>query len=145
MPETPKTIDLALEFFVNNLTTPGWDNLMDLLADDAVIEFPFAPPNRPAKLTGKQEIVSFFAALRGHMRLDEVRIVATHRTTDPNVVILQLEGKGQNIENGRIIESKYVEFLTFRDGLVVRLQDYWNPLIGILAMGGTISFPESRA
>jgi uncharacterized protein len=143
MPKTPKTIDEAVKFLVDNLTTPGWDNLLDLLADDAVIEFPFAPAERPAKLTGKQEILPYFAALRDHMRLDEVRLIATHKTTDPSVVILQLEGKGQNIRNGRTVEMKYVEFLTFRDGLIVRMQDYWNPLVGILALGGTVSLPNS--
>lgn len=145
MPETPKTIDEALECFLNNLTTPGWDSLMDLLAEDAVIEFPFAPPNRPHQLTGKQEIVPYFEALKKRMRLDEVRLIATHKTTDPNVVILQAEGNGQTIPDGRPLEPKYLEILTFRDGLIVRLQDYWNPLVGILAFGGTISFPESGA
>jgi uncharacterized protein len=145
MSKPTKTLDEALEFFVNNLITPKWDTLLELLADDAVVEFPFAPPNRPEKLTGKREIVSYFDLLKKRVRLDEVHLIAAHKTTDPNVIILQAEGKGQTIPDGRPFEPKYIDILTFRDGLIVRLQDYWNPLIGILAFGGTISLPNAEA
>jgi uncharacterized protein len=145
MPEMAKTLDEALEFFLNNLTTPNWDTLLlDLMADDAVMEFPFAPPNRPQKLTGKREVVPYFAELKKLIRLDEVHLVATYKTTDPNVVILQAEGKGQAIPTGRPFEPKYIVVLTFRDGLIVRWQDYWNPFAVLVALGGTISLPGSE-
>ena len=79
------------------------------------------------------------------MAFDEAHLVAAHKTADPNVVILQIEGKGRALKSGRSVEPKYVEFLTFRDGLIVHWQDYWNPLTGILALGGTISFRQQEA
>jgi ketosteroid isomerase-like protein len=145
MAGTTKSVDGALKLFMDNLATPGWDTLVELLADDAVMEFPYAPPERTQKLNGKQEIVPYFDALKQTMSLDEVHLVATHKTTDPNVVILQAEGKGRALKSGCSFEPKYVVFLTFRGGLIVRWQDYWNPLTGILALGGTISFPQQEA
>ncbi len=145
MPEATKTLDEALDFFVDNLTSPRWGTLLELLADDAVMEFPYAPADWTRKLHGKQEIAPYLETLKQSMRLDEVRLIATHKTADPSVVILQAEGKGKILQTGRPIEPKYVVFLTFRDGLIVRWQDYWNPLAFLLALGATISFPNPEA
>jgi hypothetical protein len=47
--------------------------------------------------------------------------------------------------DGSSVLSEVYRRPTFRDGLIVRYQDYSNPLIGILAFGGTISFSNSEA
>ena len=60
MPKTTRTVDEALKLFMDNLTTPHWDKLLKLIAEDAVIEFPYAPAGRTQKLNGMQEILPYF-------------------------------------------------------------------------------------
>lgn len=141
MPEATKTVDELLEIFLVNAANPS--ALLNLLADDAVIEFPYALPGRTQKLTGKQEIVPYFVALKDTIVIGEMRRVAVHRTTDPNIVIVQSEGKGRAVQTGQPFEQKYISVLTFRDGLLVRVQDYWNPFTVFTAFGGEISYPKS--
>jgi ketosteroid isomerase-like protein len=142
MSGTTKTVDEVLETFLASAATPS--TLINLIADDAVIEFPYALPDRLQKLTGKQEIVPYFMALKDTIAIDEMRRVAVHRTTDPNIVIVQSEGKGHAVQTGQTFEQKYISVLSFRDGLLVRVQDYWNPFTVFAALGGTIAFPKSE-
>ncbi|MFT4113923.1 nuclear transport factor 2 family protein [Silvibacterium sp.] len=143
MPGTTKSIDEALQFFLDNLTSVHWDALLlELVADDAVMEFPFAPEGRPQRLNGKREIAPYLDELKKVIRLDEVRLVAMHKTVDPETVILQAEGKGQAIQTGRPFHPRYIVVLTFRDGRIIRWQDYWNPLAFLTSMGATITFPS---
>ena len=86
-----------------------------------------------------------FGALKNLIRLDEVRVVATHKTTNLNVVILESEGKGEAVQTGRPYEPKYITVLTFRDGRIVCWRDYWNPFTVLVALGGAISFSKSEA
>lgn len=99
MPETTKTIDEVLEIFLSDAATPA--TMLNFLADDAVIEFPYALPGRPQKLTGKQEIVPYFDVLEGRIALDEFHRVAVHKTSDSNIVIVQSEGKGHAVQTGQ--------------------------------------------
>jgi ketosteroid isomerase-like protein len=145
MPEMTKTLDDALELFVSTLATTDKNIYLDLLAEDAVLEYPYHFPNRPAILSGKQEIAGYFDAFREVLRLDEVRIVATHKTTIPHVVTLQVEGKGQAVQTGLPFEPKYLLVLTFCDGLICHWQHYFNPLTVLTALGGTFSFPQTEA
>ena len=145
MPEMTKTLDDALELFVSSLATTDKNIYLGLLADDVVLEYPYHFPNRPGILSGKQEIVGYFEAFREVLRFDELRIVATHKTTIPDVVTLQVEGKGQAVHTGLPFEPKYLLVLTFRDGLICHWQHYFNPLTVLTALGGTFSFPHTES
>lgn len=129
-----KSVDEALQAFKDSFTSPEWDtSLLKLMADDVVMEFPFGPPGRPTRLSGKQEIASYFTELKKVIRLDRIRVTETYKTDDPNLVVLKAEGKGAAIQTGRPFEPKYVDFLTFRDGMLVLWQDYWSPLAFLIA------------
>ena len=145
MPETTANIDETLNRSSDNLTTPKWDALMELLAEDAVMEFPYHLPGFPEKLTGKQQIVPYFSALKDRLLIEQVSILKMHKTIDPNVVIVESEAKGKAVQTGLPYEPKYITVLTFRDGLILRWQDYWNPFTVLTALGGAISLPTSNS
>ncbi len=145
MPEMTTNLDEALKFFCDNLVTPKWDALMDLLAEDAVMEFPYHLPGFPEKLRGKREIVPYFDLLKDRITINEVRLVTTHKTDDPNVVILEAVGKGHAVQTGHNYEPKYITVLTFRNGLIVHWKDYLNPFTVLIALGGTIALPMAEA
>src|SRR5262245_26275109 len=44
------------------LVAGDFGKFADLFADDAVVDFPFAPPGSPAKIEGKRAIAEFFSA-----------------------------------------------------------------------------------
>jgi uncharacterized protein len=79
-------------------------NPMDsLLADDAVIETPFAPPGKPRRFHGREEFLAFARAGRAALpvRFDECREIAVHDTADPEVIVVEYELAGTVTTTGR--------------------------------------------
>jgi hypothetical protein len=52
-------------------------------------------------------IVAYFDAFGAVFRLDDVYLEATYKAADPNVVLLQVEDKGQGIQTGLSIKPSY--------------------------------------
>ncbi len=124
----PDDIDAKLQQFLENLVSSKHNELLEMLAEDAVMEFPYHLPTTPEQLVGKQQIVPFFSGFSDFLTLTKIRPVAVHRTADPNVAVLEYEGTGKAVQTGRSYLQKYITVLTFRDGLISHWKDYWNPL-----------------
>lgn len=131
----PESIDAKLQNFLSNLVSSKHHELLEMLAEDAVMEFPYHLPTTPAQLVGKQEIVQFFSGFGDFLTLDEIRLVAAHQTTNPDVAVLEYEGTGKATQTGRSYLQKYITVLTFRDGRISHWKDYWNPVNVFTATG----------
>src|SRR5215475_321794 len=68
------------------------DGFVNLFAPDGVIELPFAGPDLPARLDGQQAIRDFSSRTEASpLRIDDLETVALHHTSDPEVVIVELD------------------------------------------------------
>src|SRR5579862_7186366 len=68
----------------------------DLLADDVIIEFPFAAQSRPRRFEGREAFGAFAEPERAafqelQVRFDEFRNVIVHETSDPEVIVAEYE------------------------------------------------------
>ncbi|MEU9834102.1 nuclear transport factor 2 family protein [Streptosporangium sp. NPDC048047] len=111
----------------------------DLLAEDAVVETPFAPPGRPRRIEGRREFTAF--AERGRaalpVRFEEVRDVVVHRTDDPGTIVVEYELAGTVTTTGLRAAAGFVGVLAVRGGKVVRWREYQNTA-AIAAATGTL-------
>ncbi|MFT3772602.1 MAG: nuclear transport factor 2 family protein [Minicystis sp.] len=109
---------------------------LSLLADDAVVEFPYAPSiQRPARLEGKAAIAAYFRpaiALFRDLTFRDVRLVPG---ADPDVAVVEAHGAATIATTGKRYEQDYVVFVRTRNDQVVSYREYWNPLPGIAAFG----------
>lgn len=109
---------------------------LSLFADDAVVEFPYAPSiQRPARLDGKAAIAAYFRpaiALFLDLTFRDVRLVPG---ADPDVAVVEAHGSATIATTGKRYEQDYVLFVRTRNGAVVSYREYWNPLPGIEAFG----------
>lgn len=121
--------------FLEGLLDPEHEALITLLADDAVMEFPYALPNSVTRLDGKPEIVKFLSWFRDFLQLTEVEHVATHWTASRTVAILEYEGAGRIVQTGRSYHQKYISVLTVRGERISHWKDYWNPVSVLVATG----------
>jgi uncharacterized protein len=122
------SIKAGLQRFMANVVNSKHKELLEMMTEDAVMEFPYHLPTTPAQLVGKSEIVRFFSGFGDFLVLDETRLIAAHETANPSVGILEYEGKGKATKTGRPYLQKYITVLTFRDGLISHWKDYWNPV-----------------
>lgn len=105
------------------------DTLVDLMAPDGYIEWPYRPAGVPGRLRGRTEIREFLAAAaKGFIRFDEYRNVVIHETTDPEVIIVEYEAHGTVIPTGAPFEQVIIAVFRVRGGQVVSYRDYINPL-----------------
>jgi ketosteroid isomerase-like protein len=106
--------------------------------DDAVMEFPFAPPGAPRRLDGLAAITDHLADYPATLDLAEVTALTVHETTDPAVIVAEFTAAGTVVATGRPYEFSYVAVVTAAAGKVTHYRDYWNPLVAIEALGGEL-------
>ncbi len=106
------------------------DDLADLCAVDAVYEFPFLAPGRPARYQGREETRAGFRVAWGAapVRVDEIRNVVAHETTDPEVIIAEQDLVATLTTTGRRFTSSFLLVMRVRDGLITHVRDYADAL-----------------
>ena len=113
-------------------------NPMDsLLAADAVIEAPFAPPGRPRRFRGREEFLAFAGAGRAALpvRFGECREIAIHDTADPEVIVVEYELAGTVTTTGRRAAAPFIGVLRVRDGQITEWREYQDALAIAHALG----------
>ena len=105
------------------------DGVVDLMAEDVVIENPFAPDGFPRRIEGRE---SFRARLTERFASSGVTFekfdpVVIHQTTDPDVIICEFELHGRVPSLDRRFTRQYIQVLRARDGKIAHWRDYFNP------------------
>jgi ketosteroid isomerase-like protein len=104
---------------------PAW---VDLWAEDGLMEFPFAPADRPQRLEGKQAVAAYMRHYPDHIDLHDFPDLRIHRTTDPQTIVVEMRGVGRLVKTGAPFDMTYIAVVTVRDGRITSYRDYWNPL-----------------
>lgn len=116
--------------------TVDLEQWLDLFADDAVIEFPYAASlGTPARLDGKDAIRAYFREIVPTMENLVFSDGRHHPAHDPDVAWLEVHGAAQISSTGRRYEQDYVMFGRAREGRLVLYREYWDPCVAARAMG----------
>ena len=101
----------------------------DLFAADGVLVYPFASPDHPRELRGREAIRSYFAGMgsRQLFVMDGVEAVI-RETDDPEVVVTEITHHGQSLVTGAPYRFTALGVIRVREGLIVRYDDYMDPI-----------------
>lgn len=103
------------------------DDLIELFAEDAVMELPYAPGRMEKRYEGKDAILAFQRFARDSFSSFSMTIDAIHETGDPHVVIAEHHSDAIVAENGRPYRNRYVTVFTFADdGRVTGWREYYD-------------------
>jgi ketosteroid isomerase-like protein len=110
----------------------------DLLADDVIIENPFASPG-PHRIEGRQQFLDFANPRRATfpVRFDACRTIAIHDTTDPATIVVEYELTGTSTTTSRQATARFIGVLTARDGKVALWREYQNTMAIQQALAGS--------
>src|SRR5215472_7896351 len=103
---------------------------IDTFAPDGVFEAPFAPPGMPRRIEGREAIRDLIQG--GAERLRETRApwefrsVVVHETADPEVIVTEFEV--HSVRDGQPYQFANLQVMRVREGEIISLRDYWNPL-----------------
>lgn len=102
---------------------------LSLLADDAVVEFPYAPAlGASSRLEGIEAIRSYFVPITKRFQGLAFTDVRRYPTTDPDVGWMEVHGTATLLPGHVHYEQDYVMRLHLREGRIVRYAEYWNPM-----------------
>jgi uncharacterized protein len=107
--------------------TGNQKTLIDLMAGDAVMEFPFAPLGRPRRVEGKNNIIKYNQAILGIATVTGLTDVEIHRMIDPDCVVIEMTGHGIVLATGDAYERRYIDVCRTKNGHIKLIRDYWNP------------------
>ncbi|MFE0649508.1 nuclear transport factor 2 family protein [Streptomyces sp. NPDC059534] len=133
---TREVCDRFFQYLVDK-DMEGWFGLWD---DEAVNEFPFAPPNYPTKVEGIAAIREYMKDFPANIEVTGVPWIKVHHTTDPDVVIMENQIEGTALATGNPYNLRYICVIEFKDGKIARYVDYWNALEAATALGGMDAF-----
>ena len=103
------------------------DELVELFADDAVMELPFAPGRMARRHDGKAAIGAFQRFARDSFSRFSMTVDAVHETADPRVVVAEHRSDGVVAGNGRPYRNHYVTFFTFDEaGRIASWREFYD-------------------
>ena len=109
----------------------------DLLADDVVLETPFAAPGRPTRIEGKQQVLEFTRNGQAAfpVRFDDCRDVVVHETADAEVIVVEYVLVGTPTATGVVASAPFIGVLQTRNGELARWREYQHTLAIAQAVG----------
>lgn len=107
-----------------------------LWAEDVVIETPFAAGG-PKRVEGRDNFLARTKTSRETIpiRVEEMRDVVVHETTDPNKIIVEYELVGVVLTSGKRESALFIAVMEIRDGLLTLWREYQNTLAMAQAIG----------
>ena len=93
--------------------------------DDMVLELPYADP--PKRVEGKATALEYLDAALGAFSL-RLTVTEVHECADPDELIVEFTGTGSYRPTGGTYDNRYIAVFGFRDGLICRQREYYNPL-----------------
>ena len=127
-PIFPELFDMLKRVLGEHVDQNATD-FLGLMGEDGAIEFPFARPDRPKKVSGHSDLAAYLEPLTDRLAIESFTEPVVHWTLNPKVVILEFSIIGHIRSNGQPYNQSYVEIITVKDGKIKNIRDYWNPLL----------------
>ncbi|MEH3123546.1 MAG: nuclear transport factor 2 family protein [Sphingomonas phyllosphaerae] len=116
---------------------PDANGFVEMMADDGVMEFPYAPAGMPTKLEGRAAIAAHLERIGGMIVFDRMGTAIVHPSTDPDLVVIEFEGFGRGVATGEPYDQRYISVIRTVGGRITHYRDYWNPLVVLRAVKGS--------
>jgi uncharacterized protein len=108
------------------IDTEAW---AELLAEDVVVDFPYAPSlGWPGRLVGRQALYDHIKTALVDMPDLKFSNVRKYPTADPNVLWAEVHGSANVPSTGKRYEQDYVVKMVVKEGKTASYSEYWNAL-----------------
>jgi ketosteroid isomerase-like protein len=113
---------------------PEAHTFLQMLSDDAVMEFPFAPEGITRRLEGRAAVAEHLSSLSGMLDIDSFTSPVVYRDTEKGVTTMEFSCQGRAVQTGKPYSQDYISVITVRDGHIIHYRDYWNALVVLEAL-----------
>lgn len=105
---------------------PGSPEVLELVAEDCIGEFPYAFGAYPRRLEGRHRLAAFFGATEVVFESFAIEDLTLHETLDPDTFLAEFSGVGR-LRGGGDYANPYVWSFRFSEGRLARFREYYNP------------------
>ena len=136
MTDAKPTFVTVLRDALGDRIDPSATNFIEMMAEDFVMEFPYARPGMKARIESRDAVVAYLMTVAGAVSVDTVDNVVVHETADPEVVIVEFQAQGRALKVDEPYVQNYISVIRARGGRMIHYKDYWNPIQGLKAQLG---------
>lgn len=137
MTEPKPTILTIMKDALGDRVDPAANSFIAMMAEDFVMEFPYARPGMKTRIEGRTAVIAYLASVMGSVSVETIDNVIVHETADPELVIVEFDGHGRALKVGEPYDQRYISVIRARGGKIVHYKDYWNPIQGLKAQLGS--------
>ena len=125
-----------VQHYIQSLVEKDVESWMSLWDENGILEFPFAPQGRLPQVEGKAALSPYIQAVIKDLEILRIPQQQIHLTLDADLIIVEITYEGRIVSTGRIYHASYVWVMRTKDGKLIHVRDYWNPLAVLEARGG---------
>jgi ketosteroid isomerase-like protein len=113
------------------------------LHPDISYELPFAPAPFPRVTQGLEAVMVFSESIPAFAESENLHDITIRAYADDPCELVAEYRSDMKLTNGRPYRNTYVVRATVKDGKLFRFCEYFDPIELVVAMGGTITIPET--
>jgi hypothetical protein len=119
----------AAQKYLSLVKGASLDTWMDIWAEDAIVEFPYAPDTNPRRLEGKHAIYEYYKKVSPAFELREERPLVAYPSSDPRVGVFEISLKFFIRSTKKVYDQDYIGVVKVRDdGRIVFYREYFDPV-----------------
>jgi ketosteroid isomerase-like protein len=104
----------------------------DAVAEKAIFEFRYNIPGFTNKIEGREAYMDWFGGYTNILHsADNLRV---HKTTKPNVIILEYEVHGVVPSTGKAYDNRFCSIITIENRKIIHWRDYMDSLAVMLSV-----------
>ena len=108
------------------------EHFWDAVAKDAVFEFLYNIPGFTNKIEGRKAYMDWFG--RYTIVLNSADNLRVHRSTNPNITILEYEVHGRVPSTKKAYDNRFCSIITIRNRKIIHWRDYMDTLAVMLSL-----------
>ncbi|MDD1723648.1 MAG: nuclear transport factor 2 family protein [Methanospirillum sp.] len=127
----PPLVITAAQRYLSLVKGESIDSWINIWADDAVVEFPYAPDPNPRRLEGKKAIYEYYKDISPVFELLREKPLVSYLSTDPHVGVFEISLEFFIRSTGKDYIQDYISVVRVSDdGLIVFYREYFDPVRG---------------
>jgi len=108
------------------------EHFWDAVAENAIFEFLYNIPGFTNKIEGRKAYMDWFGGYTNILHsADNLRV---HKSTQPNVIILEYEVHGIVPHTGKAYDNRFCSIITIKNRKIIYWRDYMDSLAVMLSV-----------
>jgi len=145
MSNNEKDLDMLRAHF-SAVSSLKIDAILDTFHPDIIIKAPFTPEvfkaRVPDKIQGKEAVSKFFKSLLDLVAPLNFFDLEIEPLQKPGEFVCRFASDTKILATNLPYRNHYISRISVRDGLIIGISEYYDPIVLITSLGGGVTLPQ---